>query len=384
MSIRTLIALSAIFFGIAGASVAVAQSLNFATVYPPGSTADQLTKIYAEKVSNYTNGEITIKTYPLSLLSAGEASDGVRDGIADITYLITAYTPTMHAHSNFMNESSLQLQLFDPELVKDGKDAMAYNAALSEFTFFNCPECLNEYKRQNQVYTGNLTSSRYGLLCTKPIKSVQDIKGLKVRVAGSHWSRWVNAQGGDSLSLTINDVLEAMDQGIIDCSILSGSELVNLNLLEVVSDITMGVPGGVYAGGSGTIINADVWRDLPLKHRETLLRAGGDFSTGITHAYIQQEKIAIQRALDHGATLHEADANLLEVTREFAREDNKTIIDYYSKKHDVKRAQEMLDTFQPILEKWIDLVQDVDSLEALSKLQWEEITSKIDMNTYGM
>ena len=173
MSIRTLIALSAIFFGIAGASVAVAQSLNFATVYPPGSTADQLTKIYAEKVSNYTNGEITIKTYPLSLLSAGEASDGVRDGIADISYIITAYTPSIHPRSNFMNESAFQLQLFDPELINNGKDAMAYNAALSEFILFNCPECLDEYTQQNQVFTGNLTSSRYGLLCTKPVKSVQ-------------------------------------------------------------------------------------------------------------------------------------------------------------------------------------------------------------------
>ena len=383
MSIRTLIALSAIFFGIAGASVAVAQSLNFATVYPPGSTADQLTKIYAEKVSNYTNGEITIKTYPLSLLSAGEASDGVRDGIADISYIITAYTPSIHPRSNFMNESAFQLQLFDPELINNGKDAMAYNAALSEFILFNCPECLDEYTQQNQVFTGNLTSSRYGLLCTKPVKSVQDMKGLKVRVGGSHWSRWVNTLGGDTLSLTINENLEALDQGIVDCTHLSGPELINLNLWEVVTDITMGV-GGVYSGGSATTINADVWRDLPLKHREALLRAGGDLSTAITYTYTQLEKDAIERTLDNGATLHEADASLLEATREFARADQKKTVNYYSEKYNIKQAQEMLDTFQPILEKWINLVQNVDSLETMKKLQWEEVTSKIDANTYGM
>jgi hypothetical protein len=44
----------------------------------------------------------------------------------------------------------------------------------------------------------------------------------------------------------------------------------------------------------------------------------------------------------------------------------------------------MLKTFRGLLEKWVPLVQDTDSVDELEQLYWKEIFSKVDTARYGM
>ncbi|KYZ85835.1 hypothetical protein A3Q32_06450 [Alcanivorax sp. KX64203] len=74
----------------------------------------------------------------------------------------------------------------------------------------------------------------------------------------------------------------------------------------------------------------------------------------------------------------------MEASREFVKQDLNTIIDYYAKNHGVERGEEMLDTFRGLLKKWVGLVQDVDSLDELETLYWNEVFSKVDVSSYGM
>ncbi|MEQ9509790.1 MAG: hypothetical protein RLN92_12135 [Alloalcanivorax xenomutans] len=40
--------------------------------------------------------------------------------------------------------------------------------------------------------------------------------------------------------------------------------------------------------------------------------------------------------------------------------------------------------FRPILERWVDLVQGIDSAEALADRYWEAVYSKVDVSRYGL
>ena len=82
----------------------------------------------------------------------------------------------------------------------------------------------------------------------------------------------------------------------------------------------------------------------------------------------------------------EPDAALLENARTFAKADMKTIINAYHTQYKVEpeRAEELLQQFSGTLEKWVGLVQGVDTKEKLIALYWEEIFSKLDVKTYGM
>lgn len=367
------------------AATASAQTLRYATGFPPGSIAADVAQDYAGKVKEYSDGELDMRVYALSLLNAAETSPGVRDGIADVGYLLNAYYPAEYPHINLINEASMQLQLIDPERMgSPAKGTYAYNGAYTEFMFKHCPECNDELKRQNQVYTANGSSSRYGLLCNKPVTEVADMSGLRMRVAGAHWSRWATEMGGSSLSLTINEIYEAMDQGIIDCNIQSAPEIINLGLTEVVTDITMTIPGGLYAAVGGASVNRDVWQGLSEDQRKAMLRAGQYLSAQIAWEYERMEAEALKQVQDQGGRLHEPSQELMDVTRAFVEKDLASIVSYYGERHKVQRAEEMLTIFRELLDKWVDLVQDVESAEQLADLYWEEVASSVDVSKHGL
>ncbi len=375
--------IATVFLG-AAMSAQATQTLNYAHAYPSGSIPDKAAHQYAEDVKKFSDGELSVKVYPSTLLTGSEMSDGIRDGLADSGGVLTVYFPSIYPHINMMNESSMQLQLMDQDLVADGVGALAFEGAMSEFMFFHCPECNQEYADQNQVYTGNSASSRYALLCTKEVTEQSHMEGLRLRVAGAHWSRWIQAFGGTSLSMTVGELTEALDQGVIDCTASAIPELINLGMIETVTDITTDIPGGAYAGASTASTNQDVWRNLTADQRKALLRAGAHYAASVPYESVMQEQTTLDRAREEGINIHQASPELLAATREFVEKDLQKNIDYYAERHGVSRGQEMLADFRELLEKWLVLVQDIESGEELGELFWTEVYSKVDVNSHGL
>lgn len=379
---RTAIA-CALTAGAVLATPAIGKTLRYATGYPAGSDAAVAAENYAKAVKEYSKGDLTIRVFPMSLLSAAETSNGIRDKMADIGYLLTIYTPGEYPHTNLLNDASMQLLFLEKAA---GREALAYAGALTEFTLFNCPECHKEFAAQNQVYTGGGSSSNYGLLCTTPVTTLDELKGKRIRIAGSHWARWVSSVGATPVSLTINEVYEALSQGVVDCNIQSAPELINLRLIDAVKAITIAVPGGVYAGVGSANVNTETWRSLNEQQRAAMLRGGAVMTAEVAWGYEESAVKALAEAKQRGISMLEPDAALLENSRNFAKADMKTIIDAYHNQYkvDPKRAEELLQQFAGTLEKWVELVQDVDTKEKLIEVYWDEIFSKLDVKTYGM
>lgn len=364
-------------------SQAQARSISYASVYPAGSQADIAVNIWADKVREYTDGALSPRVFAMSLLSASEISAGVRDGLADAGYLLTVYFPAEYPHINLINESAMQINLVDPERL-NGLGTYAFQGAVTEYMFFNCPECVEELESQNHVYTGNVASSGYALVCNKPVVNSSDLEGARIRVAGSHWSRWVSEFGGSSISLTISELREGLSQGVLDCTSSSLPEILNLNLTEVVTDVTVDLPGGIYAGSSGASFNSDVWRSLSEDERRAVLRAGADLTARTPWLYENQQEQAVEAVRARGGKIHQASDEFRAATAAFVERDLKDIVEYYKQRHGVQRGQEMLDEFAGLLDKWVDLVQGVESPEQLAGIYWDEIFSKVDVSKHGL
>lgn len=359
-----------------------ARDLRYSMGFPPGSDSDKGAQAYAAAVKKLSNGELNVKVYPLSLLNFAETSAGLRDGITDAGYLLAPYFPSEYPHFNLLAESSMQVLLMDDRI--RGKEGMVYTAAMTEFVFFKCPECHAEFAKQNQIFTGGGASSPYYLNCTQPVRNEADLKGKRLRVAGSHWSRWARAMGAQPVTMSSNEALEALKQGVVDCVVVSAPELTNLGLMEAVTDVTVQVPGGLFAGTAISQVNTKVWRSLSKEHRQVLLRAGTVMPAYVPYVYHQREKDVLATVTKRGGRVHQPDPALVQKTREFVERDMKTIVEYFAKTHGVKRGEEIQAQFRTVLEKWVGLMQGVDSREKLSELYWQEIFSKVDVNTYGM
>lgn len=357
------------------------RELRYAIGQPPSALPVIGGQAFAKAVAQATEGKLTVKVYAMSLLNMAETSAGLRDGLADIGFVLTPYFPAEYPHTNVISEASMMLRLMGDKV--RGKEGLAYIPAMTEFIFTKCPECHEEFAKQNQVYTGHVGGSSYGLICNKPVKSEADMKGKRFRVGAANWARWVTAMGGSPVTMSANEMLEALKQGVVDCIVLSSPEIRNFGLTEVVTDIAMAAPGGIFST-AGSNVNMRVWRSLTNEQRAALLRGASVAAANVPFAYHRVENEVLDQMKKRGARIHETDPALVQKSQVFIEQDMKTIADYFASKHGVKRSAQMLAEFRPILSKWADLVQNVSTEEQYADLYWREVFSKVDTATYGM
>ncbi|AUH63344.1 C4-dicarboxylate TRAP transporter substrate-binding protein [Paracoccus zhejiangensis] len=357
-----------------------AETLNYAYGYPESSAVGLAAVRFADEVSQKTGGELTVQPFSMSLLSLSETGPGLRDGMADIGYVLTPYYSAEYATSLFLHELNPLVNL-GPQ---DGTAPLAYTGAILEYTLTKCPECLSEFAAQNQVYTGGGVTTLYGLQCTQPVASIADLKGKRVRTAGAGFVRFAEHFGAVGVPLPVNEVYEALSQGVLDCAMLSAPELTNYNLTDVVTDITPNIPGGLFAGVASTNVNRDVWQRLTVEEREAVLWGASQMTAGITWNFVTQEAEAMAAAEAKGISIHQPDEASQASVREFVEADLQTAAAIFRDTYGVARVDEIAADFPQMLEKWRGLVSGVDSHDALQKLLWDQVYSKIDPATYGL
>lgn len=70
-----------------------ADTLRFAVGFPSGAPVEAAQK-YAEAVKEYTQNKHKVRIFELSLLNHSEMNEGINKGLADVGYLLTAYSPS--------------------------------------------------------------------------------------------------------------------------------------------------------------------------------------------------------------------------------------------------------------------------------------------------
>jgi len=358
-----------------------ARELSFASGATPNSIGSKSIDVFAKALEERSDGELQAKAYMQSLLSFMETPPGLRDGMADIGSVLTPYFQTEFPATIMLTEMTMLLELNDTTA---REATFAFGGAISEYVFNNCPECLQEYHNENQVFLGISGSTPYTLICNPPVGTLEEIKGKRIRTGGPQWARWAEAMDGSPVSMAVNEVYEGLGQGVLDCTAHNLPDLTNFNFIEVTTDITLGVPGGIF-GGIATHMNRDSWASLSPENREAMLYASAAIAAELAHLYVKEhdenrELIAEKDDI----TVHEAGDGLKTATREFIRGDIDTIAQRYMERHDLERSGEMIREFRELMSQWVEKIQDVESREALHKLYWDEVFSQVNVNEYGL
>jgi TRAP-type C4-dicarboxylate transport system substrate-binding protein len=332
------------------------------------STSNTVTmKQYLEKIRKDTGGAISFK-----LLAGGQVAtakgtvDAVKNGTIDAGVAIAPYTPEALPASNMLfNTNTL------------GNDPVAASGALVEVVLLHCPECLAEYRKNDAVsFAGNAVPP-YMLMCTKPVKTVADLKGLKVR-ASAGGIDIMKIAGATPVAMTVPEGVEAMQRGTVTCSWSVLNWLVNFGYIDVtkyVLDYPLGMAGPVMP----FFLNRKVWQGLTPAQRKVLvddtpfLIATETFDSAIaeTDAAIAKAK---QRGIEFFAGGSDFDA-VMEQHDKVQRVANAKV----AADHGVKDPQAILAALDAAMVKWRKLSQGIghDKAKFIETLK-REVYDKLD------
>jgi len=357
-----------------------AEDMTLTSGFPPGSIPPVAHQALADWLK--ANSDLEVSVSAMTLLSLPESSPGVRDGIVDMAYILTQYYPAEYANSNLAADMTMLATVGTPAAAP----GVVMAAAVAEYVLFNCPECIGEFKTQNQLYLGSGASSAYALMCAKPITSVADLKGKKIRVGGDNFGRWAEHFGATRVTLPGAEIYEALAQGVVDCSTLSTPEIVNWSLFDVLKQVIMGAPGGVFAGVASNNINLDTWRGLNDDQRAKLMYGAAHVSAGVAVGYQVEAKNAEAMAKEKGIDIGPAFAELKAASDAFVAEDMKTVAEQFKTKYNLQDVDARMVTITGLVEKWKGLMNGVDGTDhaAVTDLLWTELYSKVDLATYGL
>jgi TRAP-type transport system periplasmic protein len=268
---RLYVVASALALGLAFGSSAQAGTLKWITFKPQnaGDAQSISTQWFVDEFKKRTGGKSEIQMFwGGSVAKAKEVPDALSGGAGDIGDVITPYFPDKFPLNNAIG-------YFIPQ-----PHSTIEIAELLEYWHRQYPAFDKELEKYNLKVIGFRPLERYGIICTKPIKSVDDFKGKRIRTYGFAYPALVQALGGTPVSMTSTDGYEALQRGILDCSPI-GPSLAHGWKYDEVAKYYVDVPIGASFGHM-IVMNLNSYKKLDDQTRAIIDGLGREYAMRYT------------------------------------------------------------------------------------------------------
>lgn len=259
--------------GVAGPSAVSAADLKLAHFTSPKHPMDRLfMRPWTKKVQKMSGGSLNIKIFPGGKLGKGPRAQYKRavDGVADMTFGLQGYTSKIFKRTTMVELPALAES--SGELVR--KFWKVYNQHMS-----------SEYKRVKvlAIWVGE---APVFMTRNKPIKTLEDIKGLKIRTPSANQSRWLKALGATPVSFPVTQMYRALETGRVDALLVPPSVIRSFKIGEVAKYFTTGLEAAFGRSPFFVAMNKKSWNNLSASHKIILDRTtGADWSAQATAIY---------------------------------------------------------------------------------------------------
>lgn len=270
--------------------IAAATELKFTHVQNPNSVTGQGIEMFAEKVAEYTDGEVTVRVYPASQLGNNQENlSSVRTGTVPmglLTYpLLADIVPEFSIYNAgyFYEDEAAQRRVLDsPEL------GQAWNAQLLERGGLRIIE--STYYGQRNLTTGDT-----------PVRTLDDVAGMKIRAVPNEISLAViRGMGATPTPVPFSELFQALRQGVVD-----GQEnplpTIEANKLYEVQNYLMLT--GHQLNVLAIVINENAWQQLSPEAQDAIGRAALEAREWITEETKAQEAELASVLADAGMTV---------------------------------------------------------------------------------
>ncbi len=225
---------SAALVGTFSMSVAqAAQTWKVQSVWDAGTVGYTLFEEWAGSMEAKTNGELKIKPFPAKSVAADNNAlfDSVRNGVLQGMNPFTLYWSGKIPASVFLSSYPA-----GPDQPAQW-DVMFYELGMLE-------KAREIYKKLGLFYVGPIHHDANIIHSKKPVNSLADLKGMKIRVPGGMVAEVFQKFGVSTVSLPGSDIFPALEKGTIDAADYVGPAVNwELGFAQVADNILFGPPG---------------------------------------------------------------------------------------------------------------------------------------------
>lgn len=325
-------------------------------------------KPYLDAVMKEAGGSIKWKIIAGGQLFGGRATlAGIRDKVAD------AGGPIIPA----FNRKELRAVNVVYDLVNASTSPVVMAGATAETMLLDCPQCKADFAKNNTHFLANYSTTRFNIMCRKPVTSVADLKGRKMRVVGA-LSRLIKSVGGVPIGGPPTKAVQALQKGSMDCIVGPISWLQSFGLWDITKHV-LDAELALQPTPSSFVINRDSWKALSAAEKKAHIKhAPMLVANTVVHGYMAEDDQVRADGKKRGITVTRAGAGM---AKALATHKNKelTVVPSSAKKQGVKDPDAIVKAHLANVAKWEKIYKTTgDDPAKFAKALWDEVYSKLD------
>lgn len=213
----------------------------------------------AKRLGEVSGGKLTMKIYPAGALGKGprEQYNRAVDGIADVTFGLAGYTSPQ----------------FPRTLLAELPDFAATPVAATRKMWAAYPEHISPDFKDVKLLAMWVNDAAILMTREKPIRSMADLKGMKIRAPSKLAAGLLRAWGAVPQTMPVTKVYTSMQTGVIDGVYIGASGIRPFKLAEVAKYFTVGLPPSYAA--FYLIMNKGKWNGLSADEKAMLDKVSG-------------------------------------------------------------------------------------------------------------
>jgi TRAP-type C4-dicarboxylate transport system substrate-binding protein len=289
--------------GLAAAPPALAQTTTLTMsswVSPQHHLTSVVLQGWATEVEKATNGRVKFQMLPKHPSAPPGTFDAVRDGLVDLSYVTASYTPARH------------IMPLMAELPGAGDTALANSVAYSRI-YWKYFHKVGEYKGVKLL--GVFTHGPGQMFTKKPVNSIADIQGLKIRTGGGVAEKVAKALGASAFVKPAPESYELLSSGVADGVFFPLESIISFKLDTVLEQATL-FPGGMYSSAFGFFMNEDKWNKLPKQDQEIIEKLSGEHIARLAGAsWDEADRKGLEQLKKSGVKIVNANSELVAEVR---------------------------------------------------------------------
>jgi TRAP-type transport system periplasmic protein len=238
--------------------------LIFAATDPEDSVTGDAYKWWEAELNKRTNNAVDIEWHwNNSLVVMPEMLEAVTSGVADMGNFVCPYFGSVFALHGALDSIIL---FSDKPLAK-----LKANEALDK----EIPEAAAEWEAAGLVRLHSWGPFNYHMSSTKPVRTLDDFSGLKIRATGPINPVILSAAGATPVGFTHNELYDALQKGTVDGSLTDYDLMFRFKEAEITPYVTrLGIGADPMLS---TAINIDVWNKLSPEVQQVMMDLRDEF-----------------------------------------------------------------------------------------------------------